>query len=656
MCPVTMSILLPLGLALFTYTAFNRVGLLLSAQGKEKRLDRIPERIKTTIEYVFGQVRLLLRERKWGLMHAFIFWGFLVVGLRTITLFGRGFSPTFHLPLLDGPLGDIYRLIRDITELLVILGVVVLLFRRIVIKPKRLTLSIEGNAILVAIGILMITDFLIKGSEIAQTWTPHSPWSPVSLWIASIFTAARTSPEALQVWFTVNYFIHTTGILAFLNFLPYGKHFHVITSIYNVFLYKTQPLGQLSRMNLENESITAFGVEKINQFSWKQMLDMYSCTECGRCEDQCPAWATDKPLSPKKYLMAIRNHLYRNTRKVIRKKDDLPAIVPEIVEPDILWSCTTCRACEEACPLFIEFVDKIVDQRRSLVLMQGAFALEAQTALRNIEKNSNPWGFGFSKRGDWAKGLGIKTLAEDRNVEYLYFVGCAGSFDERARKVSKAFVKLLQKTGVSFGILGAEEKCTGDSARRIGNEYLFQMLAKENVETFNKHRVKKIITTCPHCYNTIKNEFPQFGGNYDVAHHTELLANLVRDGKLTPKAPMHGKTATYHDSCYLGRHNKIYDSPREILKTIPNLRVEEMALSRDMGRCCGAGGGRMWMEEKIGTRINQKRLEDIQKTRSAKIVATACPFCLTMLSDAVKEKNAADMEVYDVAELLSQSI
>jgi Fe-S oxidoreductase len=656
MCPVTMSILLLVGLAAFAYTAFNRLGLLLSAQGKEKRLDRIPERIKTTIEYAFGQVRLLLRERKWGLMHAVIFWGFLVVGLRTITLFGRGFSPTFHLPLLGGWLGDIYRLIRDITQLLVIVGVVVLLFRRIVIKPKRLTLSIEGNAILVAIGILMITDFLIKGSEIAQTWTPHAVWSPVSLWIAGIFTAARTSPEALHVWFTVNYFIHTTGILAFLNFLPYGKHFHIITSVYNVFLYKTQPLGQLSKMNLEDESITTFGVEKINQFSWKQMLDLYSCTECGRCEDQCPAWATDKPLSPKKYLMAIRDHLYKNSGKVIRKKDDLPVIVPEIVAPDILWSCTTCRACEEACPLFIECVDKIVDQRRNLVLMQGAFVPEAQTALRNIEKNSNPWGIGFSRRGDWAKGLGIKTLAEDKNVEYLYFVGCAGSFDERARKVSKAFVKLLQKTGVSFGILGAEEKCTGDSARRIGNEYVFQMLAKDNVETFNKYGVKKIITTCPHCYNTIKNEFPQFGGNYDVIHHTELLANLVKNGKLTPNGSMHGKTATYHDSCYLGRHNKIYDSPREILKTIPNLHVEETALSRDMGRCCGGGGGRMWMEEKIGTRINHKRLEDIQKTTSAKIVATACPFCLTMLSDAVKEKNAADTEVYDVAELLSQSI
>lgn len=656
MYPITMGILLLLGLAAFAYTAYNRIGLLVAAKGKDDRLDSIPARLWATVEYAFGQLRLLLRERKWGLMHAFIFWGFLVVAIRTVTLFGQGFSPTFHLPLLGGWLGNIYALTKDIFQVLVTVGVVVLLFRRIVLKPKRLTISLEADLILVAIGILMITDFLMEGAEIATAWTPQAMWSPVGMWIAGIFTATGTSPNALHTWFTVNYFIHTAGILAFLNYLPYGKHFHIITSIPNVFLKKTAPAGALSKMNLEDESVTTFGVEKIGEFSWKQMLDMYSCTECGRCEDQCPAWATDKPLSPKKYMMAIRDHLYKNAEKVRGKKDDLPAIVPETVEPDILWSCTTCRACEEACPVFIEYVDKIIDQRRNLVLMQGAVSPEAQTALRNIETNSNPWGIGFSTRGDWAKDLGVATLAENKDVEYLYFVGCAGSFDERAKKVSRAFVKLLQKAGVSFGILGAEEKCTGDSARRIGNEYLFQTLAKENVEIFNKYGVKKVITTCPHCYNTIKNEFPQFGGNYQVIHHSELLSKLIENGKLKATASMHGKTVTYHDSCYLGRYNEIYDAPRRVLSSIPNLHVEEMGLSRDMGRCCGAGGGRMWMEEKLGTRINHKRLEDIQTQTSATMIATACPFCLTMLSDAVKEKNAPDMEAYDVAEVLGQSI
>jgi Fe-S oxidoreductase len=299
-------------------------------------------------------------------------------------------------------------------------------------------------------------------------------------------------------------------------------------------------------------------------------------------------------------------------------------------------------------------VDKIVDQRRNLVLMQGAIAPEVQTTLKNMETNSNPWGFGYSTRGDWAKGLGVTTMAENKNVEYLYFVGCAGSFDERAKKVSRAFVKLLQKGQVSFGILGAEEKCSGDSARRIGNEYLFQILAKENIETFNRYGVKKIITTCPHCYNTIKNEYPQFGGKYEVIHHTELLAGLIKKGKIKPQPSAQSKTVTFHDSCYLGRYNNIYDAPREILKSINNIHLEEMELSRALGRCCGAGGGRMWMEEKIGTRINHKRLEDIQKQTRANVIATSCPFCLTMLSDAVKEKNVQGMETYDVAELLAQ--
>jgi Fe-S oxidoreductase/nitrate reductase gamma subunit len=697
MYPITIGILLLAGIAAFAYTAYNRISLLLAAQGKEKRWDNILNRLWGTIEFAFAQLRLLLRERKWGLMHAFIFWGFLVVAIRSITLFGQGFSPTFHFPLLGGALGEFYTFIKDIFEVLVVVGVVVLLFRRIVLRPKRLTLSFEADLILAAIGILMITDFLIEGSAVAMSWNPKVVWSPVGLWMGAVMTAANASPETLKNIHAVNYFIHTGGILLFLNYLPYGKHFHIITSIPNVFLRKTAPAGALSKMNLEDENVTSFGVEKINEFSWKQMLDMYSCTECGRCEDQCPAWATDKPLSPKKYMIALRDHLYENADKIIKSSGvwaslvarfgrtgvppvrelktaetavpprerlkpplpnvtELPAIVPQIVEPDIIWSCTTCRACEVACPVFIEYVDKMIDQRRNLVLMQGAIAPEVQTTLRNIETNSNPWGIGFSTRGDWAKGLGIKTLAEDKNVEYLYFVGCAGSFDERAKKVTKAFVTLLQKANISFGILGAEEKCTGDSARRIGNEYLFQILARENVETFNRYGVKKIITTCPHCYNTIKNEFPQLGGNYEVIHHTELLSNLVRQGILKTIGSMHGKTATYHDSCYLGRYNEIYDAPREILKNIPSLHVEEMTLSRDMGRCCGAGGGRMWMEEKIGTRINHKRLEDIQQTTSATIVATACPFCLTMLSDAAKEKNAADLETKDIAEILMASV
>lgn len=662
MYPISMSLILLLGVAAFAYTARQRIALLTKLTGEgEVRWDSLVQRIKGIFIFAFGQRRLIFRDGKSGLMHAFVFWGFLVVSIRTITLFGQAFSANFELPFMGGLLGYVYSFTKDFFEVLVTVGVVVLLFRRIVLRPKRLTLSIEANLILATIGVLMITDFLMEGAQIAGNWGPDAALSPVGMWFAGLFTAAKVAPESLRTWFAVNYFIHTIGILAFLNYLPYGKHFHIITSIPNVFLRKTTPYGAIRPINLEDETKTTFGVEKIGEFNWKQALDMYSCTECGRCSDQCPAVATDKKLNPKELNIMLRNHLYKNAGKIIgAKKEELAnvtaAVIPETVDPQIVWDCTTCRACEEACPVFIEYVDKVVDMRRNLVLMKGDFAPEAQTALRNIENNSNPWGIGFSTRGDWAKDLNVKTLADDKNCEYLYFVGCAGSFDERAKKVSRAFVKCLHAAGVSFGILGAEEKCTGDSARRIGNEYLFQTLAKDNIATFEKYGVKKIITTCPHCYNTIKNEFPQFGGKYEVSHHTEFLNRLIGEGKIKPKQSMHGKTFTYHDSCYLGRYNEIYDAPRAVLKSLPGSHLKEMDLSREMGRCCGAGGGRMWMEEKTGTRINHKRLQDVTTQTTATLVATACPFCLTMIGDAVKETNTPDMETKDIAELMAESL
>ncbi|MFH0799902.1 MAG: (Fe-S)-binding protein [Pseudomonadota bacterium] len=662
MYPITMGIILALGLAAFAFTAFHRIALLLSVTGnREKRWDNIAARVEGVLIFAFGQKRLLFRDGKSGLMHAFIFWGFLAVAARTIMLFGEGFVEGFRLPFMNGVLGYIYIFTKDIFEVLVTVGVAALLFRRIILRPKRLTLSAEAVVILIAIGILMLTDFVVEGASIAQNWSAEAALSPVGMWFAGLFTAAKVSPHSLKVWFTASYFIHTAGIVLFLNYLPYGKHFHIITAIPNVFLRKTGPCGAIRKMNLEDESATTFGVEKIAEMNWKQVLDLYSCTECGRCSDQCPANATGKKLSPKELTIMLRDHAYKNAFKLIRtgkgERAGLTApIVPLTLDPQIIWDCTTCRACEEACPVLIEYVDKIVDMRRNLVLMKGDFAPEAQTALRNIENNSNPWGIGFSSRGDWAKDMGVATLSEGKDVEYLYFVGCAGSFDERAKKVSRAFVKCLQAAGVSFGILGAEEKCTGDSARRIGNEYLFQTLVKENIATFDRYGVKKVIATCPHCYNTIKNEFPQFGGRYEVVHHTELLSDLIREGRLIPKTSLQGKTISFHDSCYLGRYNEIYDAPRAVLKSLPHAHIEEMELSRDMGRCCGAGGGRMWMEEKTGTRINHKRLEDIQSQTSATLVASACPYCLTMLSDAVKETNAGDIETRDIAELVADAI
>lgn len=630
MYPLSVGIILGIGLLGFIFTAYNRWGILKSAKSTN-RFNKIPKRILEMMLYAVGQKKFFLHGQLSGIMHAFIFWGFCAVALRTIILFGIGFSPEFGKWFLSSPLGQFYNTFKDFFEVLVLIGASALLFRRLVIKTKRLTLSLEANIILLTIISLMVTDFMLE-------------WN---------------------VWPTFSYFSHIILILGFLNWLPYGKHFHIITSLPNVFLQKMEPAGAIAPLNLEDETVTSFGVDKINEFNWKQYLDMYTCTECGRCTAQCPADATEKPLSPKQFTIDLRDHLYDKSAGMKKTwtipadgkptpTAELPSLIENVIKADTVWSCTTCKACEEACPVFIEYVDKMIDLRRNMVLMQGNLSPEAQTALKNIENNSNPWGIGYSTRGDWAKGLDVKIMAEDSKVEYLYFVGCAGSFDERAKKISKAFVKLLQKAGVSFGILGAEEKCNGDSARRIGNEYLFQMLAKDNIATFAKYGVKKILTTCPHCYNTLKNEYPQFGGNYEVHHHTEFLLGLINSGKLQLETLKQFETVTFHDSCYLGRYNKIYDAPRQLLKAA-GYKIKEPKESRDQGRCCGAGGGRMWMEEKLGTRINHKRLEDLQKTSSEKI-ASACPFCLTMLTDAVREKKVEKIQNLDVAEILAEQI
>jgi len=611
MNPIIVGILLFAGIAFFVFTIFNRF-LILKRAKFTNRFDHIFTRIWKTIMFAFAQEKFFLHGRVSGLLHAFIFWGFLAVALRTIMLFGQGFSAGFGEAFLSSPIGKGYNIFKDFFQVLVVIGCVGMLFRRLVLKPKRITLSLEGNLILVTILLLMITDFMME----------------------------------LGIWYEPAYYAHIVLILGFLNWLPHGKHFHIITAIPNVFFQKLTPSGELQPLNLEDETATSFGASVIGDFNWKQNLDIFTCTECGRCADECPANATDKPLSPKQLTIDLRNHLYKKGRE---SKDPL---VDNVIKADTVWSCTTCKACEEACPVFIEYIDKIVDMRREMVLMRGILSKEAQTTLKNIETNSNPWGIGLSTRGDWAKDLGVKTFEETKNAEYLYFVGCTGSFDERSKKISRAFVRLLKKAGVSFAILGAEEKCTGDSARRLGNEYLFQLLAKENIATFTKYNIKKIITTCPHCYNTIKNEYPQFGGNYEVAHHTEFLLELIKNGKLSLQDKKSGQTVVYHDSCYLGRHNNIYNAPRELLK-LAGHKISEPSKTKDFGRCCGAGGGWMWMEEKIGTRMNQKRLEELQATGS-KTCVTACPFCLTMLDDA-NSKKGAELKMLDVAEVLAES-
>ncbi len=663
MFPITVGLLLAAAILFFGNTSFRWWKIIRAGRQTDNRFQDYGTRIKNLLTIAFAQTRILKGDFKAGLMHAIIFWGFCVVALRTILLFGMGFQSDFGAVFVNSLSGKIYTLILNIFELLVLFAVLYGIYRRLVVKPKRLTLSAEGIVILVMIGLLMITDFLFDGSRMASENMGEAHWAPIASIVGNLFRIASLSPKMLEIIGDTSYLFHISLILLFLNFLPFGKHFHVFTFLPNVFFMRTTPPGQLRTINLEDPNATSFGTGKLEDMSWKDLLDVATCTECGRCSDVCPAWNTGKVLSPKQNNIDERNYLRTQNSLLLSflsKPKQVTAegeifLSPGVMDPEVFWSCTTCRACEEACPVGIEFVDRIVGVRRHMVLTQGIMPTEVQGTFRNMETNSNPWGISFNDRAEWCKNLGVKMFSEHPTAEYLYFVGCAGSFDDRNRKIATAFVKILKKANVDFAILGKEEGCTGDPARRIGNEYLFQTLAKTNIETMNRYKVKKVITACPHCFNTIKNEYPQFGGNYGVAHHTDFIYDLIREGKITPVRPL-PQRVTYHDSCYLGRYNNIYDAPREILKSIPGAEVIDTQLSRENGRCCGAGGGRMWMEERVGTRVNHKRLDDLQET-NPNVIASACPFCITMLRDATRDKHVEEtVQTKDVVELLAESL
>ncbi len=662
MFPISVGLLLLAGMAVFAYTINNRFGLLRVTEGKDERWKQIPARIMGMLVFAFGQKRMVSTPKDFwaGLWHAFIFWGFCVISIRTIMLFGMGFDPHFVFPGFGGWLGQFYNLNKDLFTILVFVACCFFLGRRFFTKPDRISLSIEGIVILFTIMSLMVTDWFFDGGQIllGHESLPEL-YAPAGYATARVIEWFGWSPQTIGVVSNTSYFLHLALILGFLNFLPYGKHFHIITAIPNVFMRNLKPYGALNPINLEDENATTFGIDKIKEFNWKDVLDMYTCTECGRCTSQCPAYNSNKPLNPKAFLMELKDYFYDNAEAINDGNAEAKAavldkpLVPEIIDSEILWSCTTCRACEEACPVFIEYVQKIVDMRRHLVLMRGEFPVEAQTTLRNIENNGNPWGIGFDERAVWAKELGVPSLSEKPEVDVLYWVGCAGSFDDRNKKVSTSLVKILQEAGIEFAILGPEETCSGDPARRIGNEYLFQTLAKQNIETMGKYKFKTVLAQCPHCFNTIKNEYPQFGGNFEVVHHADYIKKLIDDGKIKPVKNLDEKL-TYHDSCYLGRYNKIYDSPRDILKAIPGVEYADVEKSREQGRCCGAGGGRMWMEEHIGDRVNHQRLEDLQEAKP-QTVASACPFCMTMITDAARDKEV-QVNTKDIAELVADSL
>jgi len=633
---IALALAIAVSIALFARRALFLYRLVRAGK-PAARFDNVPARVRMEATVVVGQSKLLQRLLP-GLMHAAIFWGFLVLFPTIVIAMIGAVDAHATLPWLGAQ--GWYALLVDVFALLVLAGVLTAFVIRKVVRPKRFVGSHLGEAdlILVLIAGIVITLFLWHASQIAMRLNDYpSQWAPISNALSPVVAPAAPVLERVAVW------AHVLIILSFLVYLPYSKHLHILVAAINVYFGRTRARGRLEKVDFEQpEAEVRFGSARAGDMTWKQMLDTMSCTECGRCQEVCPAWNTGKPLSPKLLMMNLRDHLLSQAAT---------PIVPNAVIDDVVWDCVTCGACVRECPVGIEHIDHVIDLRRHLVMVESRFPEEAGAMLRDVDRSSNPWGKPQSDRTQWAEGLGVRVLQPGEPApEVLFWVGCAPAFDERARKSAVSTAKLLQTAGVDFAILGPRESCTGDPARRMGDEYTFQRLAGDNVTTLNGAGVKKIVTTCPHCFNTLGKEYPDFGGSYEVVHHTEFLAGLVREGKLTPAAS--DRTITYHDSCYLARHNDVRTEPRELVAAVG--KAVEMPRNRERTFCCGAGGARMWMEEKRGRPINQERVREAAAT-GAETLAVACPFCTVMLDDGVRE-TGAKLQVFDLATLLHEAV
>ncbi len=646
---------------LFYFSMRRKLKFLLVGK-KENRFDKVSERIKNVLTIAFGQTKLL-RDPVAGIIHFFIFWGFMLFIIAVLESIIQGFYSPFNFSFL-APLYSLITLVQDVFGVFVIVSVLWALYRRYILKVQRLEVGkkgkIDATIILSLILLVVVSMFGMNFSSIALNGfaTGHSELRPISITLAPIFYPHNST--GAELYYEIFWWMHIIVVFSFLNFLPYSKHFHVITSIPNVYFSRLQENKNfLKSINLEDESIEVYGAADVEHFTWKQLLDGYTCTECGRCSSVCPAATTGKKLSPREIIVNIRKRTEEKAPLILAKAENNEllekTLVHNYITDEELWACTTCMACVKECPVTIEHVDAIVDMRRNLVLTESAFPNELNPVFKSLETNFTPWAFNWQDRANWAEGMNIKTMAEDSNCDLLFWVGCAGSFDARYQKVSKAFAFLMQKANIEFRILGSEEKCNGDTARRLGNEYLAQMLIQENVQTLNGYGVKKIVTACPHCFNALKRDYKQFNGNYEVIHHTELIKEMIDSGKIKLKDESISKRATFHDSCYLGRYNNIYDSPRSPLQKINGLQLVEMERNKDKGFCCGAGGGRMFLEETEGTRINEERTREALETKPD-IIASACPFCMTMLSDGVKSfDKLEEVEVKDIAEIVLEN-
>ncbi len=643
-------------ISLFSFYRIVSFRYRLVLKGKEKPKVNLFKGIFRVLVKVFTQYVLIKQRAIPGILHAFVFWGFFVFLLSTLDmlLFLFGF-PSF----LEFNFFSFYRFFLDTFALLVIIGVLGLFIRRFFLKPEAITepkpenevllygkakkgAQIESFFILLLIFLLMIS-YLFESSGGIKLGERLSSGK----WLSSILLNFVPKNE---IFWKFNYFFHLTLIFIFLNLIPLSKHFHIINGIINVFLYDLESYAYINKLDLEKEEFS-FGYLHPEELSFKERFDAFSCIECGRCQDVCPAYYSGSSLSPKYLIVNTRELLLEKGKNILKNEKTEVKLKDTVISEEALWACTTCGACMEACPLDIKHIPYILNIRRSLVLSEGEFPEELTLFFKNMEQKQNPWGLWGNEKLKWMEGLFVPLARDKKEFEYLYFVGCASSFDDRAKKIARSIVKILNHLKINYAVLGEEEICNGDPARRAGNEYLFQIMAESLITIFNKYNFKKILVNCPHCYNVFKNEYTDFGFEREVLHITEFLNNFISEGKL--KIEKEEKEYTFHDPCYLGRHNGIFDEPRNIIKTLGKLN--ELKNSREFSFCCGAGGARMWMETRKGKPVNQVRMKEI-KEKKVKNVVVSCPFCLRMLEDAKKEIKAEDFEIYDLTELVARNI
>lgn len=675
--------------AVFLFSYLIRTRLAYIRLGRKIEFDgEVKERYRKVVENVFGQKKLL-KDRKSGIIHVLFFYGFILVQFGALDFIIKGLFPGHHLPF--GPVYGGFTFFQEIVTLLILVAVLWAFHRRYIEKLVRLKRGFKSGLVLLFIGGLMIS--VLAGNGMSLIWhNEQLGWSePVASLIASLFSfLPQTGATAL---FYAAWWVHLLLLLAFLVYVPQSKHAHLIAGPANVYLNRLTPPGKLEKIDFEDESKETFGVGTIEEFTQGQLLDLYACVECGRCTNVCPATGTGKMLSPMDLILKLRDHLTNKGAAVTSKTPWVPAfafnnthgnqlalkskqqgieesaatlsynpsLIGDVITEEEIWACTTCRNCEDQCPVMNEHVDKIIDLRRYLVLTEGKMDGDGKRAMTNIERQGNPWGINRKEKEKWRtlQDVNVPTVKElkkeGKTFQYLLWVGSMGALDNRSQKITFSLVKLLREAGVDFAILGNKEKNSGDTPRRLGNEFLFQELVAANIQEFEKNEVKNIITIDPHAYNTFKNEYPDFGFKGNVYHHTEILASLLKEKKLVPKYEVN-ESITFHDSCYLGRYNEVYEPPREILRAIPGVNVLEMERNRETGMCCGAGGGLMWMEETAGSRINVTRTEQALEVKPT-VISSGCPYCLTMLSDGTKAKEVEDkVGTYDVAELLEKAV